>query len=127
MRFYRSCDLCQRTISQRSVSKVSLGKLPLMVLPFKRVAVDLIGPITPASDKRHRCELTLMDYATRDLEAVSLKNIDTETMTKALLDLYSRVMSSSEYQWKYLVILEPSLYQNACRTCRGCCRLRVDN
>ena len=127
MRLCRSCGVCQRTISKGSMAKVPLGKLPLMVLLFKHVAVHLIGPITPASDKRHRYELTLMDYATRNPEAVSLKNIDTETMTKAFLDLYSRVVSPSKYQWKYLMILEPSLYQNACRTCRGCCRSGVDN
>ena len=64
--------------------------MPLMDLPFKRVAVDLIGKITLASDKRHRYVLTLVDYATHYPEAVSLKNIDTETVAKALLDLYSR-------------------------------------
>ena len=65
--------------------------MPFMDLPFKRVAVDLIGPITSASDKGHRYVLTLVDYATRYPEAVPLKNIDTETVAEALLDLYSRV------------------------------------
>ena len=32
---------------------VPLGKMPLMELLFKRVAVDLIGLIMPASDKGH--------------------------------------------------------------------------
>ena len=35
--------------------------------------------------------LTLVDYATRYPEAVPLKNIDTETVAEAVLDLYSRV------------------------------------
>ena len=65
--------------------------MPLMDFPFKRVAVDLIGPIVPASDKGHQYVLTLVDYATRYPEAVPLKNIDTETVAEALLDLYSRV------------------------------------
>ena len=89
--FCRSCDVCQRTVSKGRVAKVPLGKMPLMDLPFKRVAVDLIGPIMPASDKGHRYVLTLVDYATRYPEAVPLKNIDTETVAEALLDLYSRV------------------------------------
>ena len=89
--FCRSCDVCQRTVSKGSVTKVPLGKMPLMELPFKRVAVDLIGPITTASDKGHRYVLTLVDYATRYPEAVPLKNVDTETVAEALLDLYSRV------------------------------------
>ena len=32
-----------------------------------------------------------MDYATKYPEAVPLKNIDTKTVAKALLDMYSRV------------------------------------
>ena len=37
-----------------------------------------------------------MDYATRYPEAVSLKNIDTETVAEALLDMYSRVVVPEE-------------------------------
>ena len=70
--FCRSCDVCQRTVSKGRVAKVPRGKMPLMDLPFKRVAVDLIGPITPASDKGHRYVLTLVDYETRFPEAVPL-------------------------------------------------------
>ena len=76
---------------ERESGKVPLGKTPLMDLPFKRVAMGLIGPIMPASDKGHRYVLTLVDYATRYPEAVPLKNIDTETVAEALLDLYSRI------------------------------------
>ena len=67
-----------------------------MDLPFKRVAVDLIGPITPANDKGHRYVLTQGDYATHYPKAVPLKNIDIETVAEALLDLYSRVGISEE-------------------------------
>ena len=37
-----------------------------------------------------------MDYETRYPEAVSLKNIDTETVAEALLDMYSQVAVSEE-------------------------------
>ena len=53
--------------------------------------MDLVGPITPASERGHRYILTLVDYATRYPEAVPLKNIDTETVAEALLDMYSRL------------------------------------
>ena len=78
-----------------------------MDLLFKRVTVDLIGPITPANDKGHQYVLTLVDYATRYPEAVPLKNIDTETVAEALLDLYSRdgipeeVLSDLGTQWSH--------------------------
>ena len=91
MSFCRSCDVFQRTVLKENVTKVPLGKMPLMDLPFKRVTEDLIGPIMPASNKGHRYVLNLVDYVTRYPEAMSLKNIDTETVAEALLDLYSRV------------------------------------
>ena len=65
--------------------------MPLIDQPFKRVAIDLAVPIAPASDKRHRYILTLVDYATRFPEAVPLKNINTKTVAEALLDMHSRV------------------------------------
>ena len=43
----------------------SSGDQPSSDVPFKRVAVDLIGPIEPASEAGHRYILTLVDYATR--------------------------------------------------------------
>ena len=89
--FCRSCDVCQKSVARSSVPRVPLGDMPLVDQPFKRVAIDLVGPIAPASGKGHRYILTLVDYATRYPEAVPLKNIDTETVAEALLDMYSRV------------------------------------
>ena len=51
-RFYKSCDICQRTIQKGRVTKVPLGKLPLIDTPFKRVAVDIVGPIEPRSERK---------------------------------------------------------------------------
>nr|XP_006823821.1 PREDICTED: uncharacterized protein LOC102805069 [Saccoglossus kowalevskii] len=65
--------------------------MPLIDMPFKRVAIDLVGPITPASDRGHLYILTMVDYASRYPEAVPLKNIDTETVAEALIDFYRRL------------------------------------
>ena len=65
--------------------------MPLIDTPFKRIAVGFVGPITPASERGHRYFLTLVDYATRYPEAVPLKNIDTETVAEALLEMYSHL------------------------------------
>ena len=89
--FCRSCDVCKKTVARGAVPRAPLGEMPLIDLPFKRVAIDLVGPITPASDKGHRYILTLVDYATRYPEAVPLRNIDTESVAEALLDVYSCV------------------------------------
>ena len=89
--FCRSCDVCQKTVARGSVPRAPLGDMPLIDQLFKKVAIDLVGPTAPASDKRHRYILTLVNYATRYPEAVPLKKIDTETEAEALLDMYSRV------------------------------------
>ncbi|XP_033730041.1 uncharacterized protein LOC117319318 [Pecten maximus] len=90
-RYCKSCDICQRTIQKGRVNKAPLGEMPIIGQAFERVAVDLIGPLIPASDRGHRYILTLVDFATRYPEAVPLKKIDTESVADALLDIFSRV------------------------------------
>ena len=91
VRYCRSCDICQKTVKKGSVQKVPVQQTPIIDTPFKRCAVDLIGPISPPSEKGHRYILTLVDYATRYPEAIPLKNISSEDVAEALLDIYSRV------------------------------------
>jgi len=70
-RFCRSCDICQKTISKGRVTRVPLGKMPLIDTPFKRVAIDIVGPIFPHTDRKNRYILMLVDYATRYPEATT--------------------------------------------------------
>ena len=90
-RYCQSCDMCQRTIPKGRVSRVPLGDMPIIDTPFERVAVDLVGPIKPVTDRGHRYILVLVDYATRYPEAIPLKSIETEVVAEALLDMYSRL------------------------------------
>lgn len=90
-RFCRSCDICQRTVAKGRVPRVPLGRMPVIDTPFTRVAVDLVGPIHPASDRGCRYILTLVDYATRYPEAVALRDITAETVAEALLNIFTRV------------------------------------
>ena len=68
IRFCCFCDVCQRTVKNGNVKKVPLGSMPLIDTPFKRVAVDIVGPIAPP---------------------VPLKKITTEAVAEALLDIYN--------------------------------------
>ena len=43
--FCRSCDVCQKTVHKGTVPKAPLEKMPLVDMPFKRVAVDFVGPM----------------------------------------------------------------------------------
>ena len=89
--FCRSCDVCQKKTAKGPVPHVPLGDMPLIDMLFRRVVEDLVGPISPPSKKGHRYILTLVDYATRYPEAVPLRNIETETVVEALLDMYSHL------------------------------------
>lgn len=42
----------------------------IIEVPFKHVAVDLVGPIQPATIKGNRYTLTNVDFATRYTEAI---------------------------------------------------------
>lgn len=90
-RYCQSCDICQRTIPKGRVGRVPLGDMPIIDTPFERVAVDIVGPIKPMTDRGHRYILVLVDYATRFPEAIPLKSIETEVVAEALLDMYSRL------------------------------------
>jgi len=45
-RYCKSCDVCQQAVNNGSVPKGSLEKIPLIDKPFKRVAIDPVGPDT---------------------------------------------------------------------------------
>ncbi|XP_072037234.1 uncharacterized protein [Amphiura filiformis] len=90
-RLCRSCDICQRTFPKGRVTKVPLGSMPIIDVPFSRIAMDLVGPIFPSTERGHRFILTVVDYATRFPEAVPLRNIDSISVAEALLDIYSIV------------------------------------
>jgi len=89
--FCHSCDICQRTVSKGRTPKVPLRKKAIIDTPFKRVAVDLVSEIFPASARGHRYILTVVDYATRYPAAIPLTNISTITVAEALVSIFSRV------------------------------------
>ena len=64
-RYCKSCDVCQKTVNKGAVSRAPMQNIPVVDTPFKRVAMDLVGPIEPPSEAGHRYILTLVDYATQ--------------------------------------------------------------
>ena len=95
-RFCKSCDICHRTVQKGRVAKVPLGRLPLIDTAFKRVAVDIVGPIEPRLNNRSRYILTMMDYMTHYPEAIALPIIETERVAEALVEIFSRVGVTDE-------------------------------
>ncbi len=97
--FCASCDICQRTVHKCSVSTVHKGsvrhaplqKPQIISTPFEKVAIDIVGPLSPATDRGNRYILTLVDFSTRYPEAIALRSIDTAIVAEALLSIFSRV------------------------------------
>ena len=90
-RYCRSCHSCQKVTPKGNVRKVPMKSVPVISEPYSRVAIDIIGPLFPCSDRGHKYILTMIDYATRFPEAVPLKNIDTITIAESLVEIFSRV------------------------------------
>ena len=90
-RYCQSCDICQRTVDKGSVRKAPVQSVPWVHIPFDKVAIDLIGPLHPVTNRGKRYILTVVDYATRYPEAVPLEKIDTESIAEALIGIFSRV------------------------------------
>ena len=85
----RSCEQCQKG-SPRGVRKAPLIPLPIMDEPFRRIAMDIVGPLSRSSSGK-RYILVICDYATRYPEAVALRNIDANTVAEELLTFFARV------------------------------------
>ncbi|XP_070179133.1 uncharacterized protein [Littorina saxatilis] len=94
-RYVQSCDACQRALPKGKIHKVPLGKMPLIDEPFKRLAVDIVGPLT-ISERKNRYILVTVDYATRYPEATPLPSIEAERVAEALWEMYTRVGVPSE-------------------------------
>lgn len=65
--------------------------MPIIDEPFQRVAVDIIGPLEPRASDGSRYIPTIVDYATRYPEAVTLKSCNTVSVAEALHRVFSRV------------------------------------
>ncbi|KAK7092164.1 hypothetical protein V1264_009758 [Littorina saxatilis] len=89
-RYVQSCDACQRALPKGRIPKAHLGKMPLMDEPFRRIAVDIVGPLT-VSERKNRYILVTVDYATRYPEATPLPSIEAERVAEALWEMYTRV------------------------------------
>ena len=90
-RYCRSCDQCQRMNICKRTRKAPLTPKPVITTPFERIAIDIVGKITPTSVAGHQFILTVIDYATYFLEAVPLKEIISIAIAEALLTNFSLV------------------------------------
>lgn len=86
----RACPECQKSIAKGRVSKAPLVPVPPIDIPFKRIALDIVGPLT-RTKQGNKYILVICDYATKYPEAVPMKTIDAEAVANELIWFISRV------------------------------------
>lgn len=87
--FCRACEACQGG-SRTAVPRAPLQPLPVIEAPFRRVAVDIVGPLQ-RTKQGNKYVLTLMDFATRYPEAIPLRKTDAATVAEALCHIFTRL------------------------------------
>ncbi|KAL5516790.1 hypothetical protein EMCRGX_G002203 [Ephydatia muelleri] len=87
--FCRSCQVCQK-YSKQKVVMAPFIPLPVVTEPFRRVAMDIVGPL-PRTKTGNRYILVMCDYATRCPEAVPVKAVDAEHIAEELVRIFARV------------------------------------
>lgn len=87
--FCRACPGCQ-VASRRGPTKAPLVPMPIINTPFNRIALDFEGAL-PRSNHGYCYLLVLMDYATRNTEALPLKGMQVAEVAQALIQFFSRV------------------------------------
>lgn len=56
------------TYPKGRTTKVPISVMPIIDVPFKRVAIDLVGPIEPRTKNGNRYILCFVDFATRAIQ-----------------------------------------------------------
>ena len=89
-RYCTTCPTCQKTCSARKSDRAFLQPLPVISTPFRRIAMDIVGPLVKSSGG-HQYILVVCDYATRFPEAFPLRTITAPAVLRVLIQLFSRV------------------------------------
>ena len=72
--------------------------------PFKRMAMDIIGPL-PRTKSEKKFILVVIDYATKCPEALALRNLTTETVVHCLVEITARIGCPRNYYYYQIMVL----------------------
>lgn len=86
----RSCNVCQQTGRPSEKLKAPLVRVPLIGEPFRRLVVDIVGPL-PVTATGNKYLLTLICPATKFPEAVVLPGLSSTAVVNVLLGVFARI------------------------------------
>jgi transposase InsO family protein len=87
--YVKTCDMCQRVSKSGKPVPALLQNLPLVTEPFKRIAIDIVGPLPTCVETGNRFILTIIDLCTHYVEAIALKSHEAPIVAKALIIAFS--------------------------------------
>ena len=89
MDYCRGCGPCQRIGKGVRPQTAPLKSLPVIGRPFSLISADFVGPL-PITAHGNRYLLTVMDHATKYLEAIPLPVANAEHAKRAFIEVFSR-------------------------------------
>ena len=92
--YCRQCATSQKS-SHHYAHRAPLIPLPVLSEPFKRIAMDIIGPL-PRSRSGKKYVLVICDHATRYPETIPLHSTDASHIAEVLIGVFLRVGIPSE-------------------------------
>lgn len=112
----RSCDACQRVGKPGDKCKAPLRLVPLITEPFRRLVIDVVGPL-PKSKSGYKYLLTMLCPATKFPEAVPLRELNSSEIVDALLATFSRIGFPNEIQADQGTVFTSALTTTFLRKC----------
>lgn len=80
----KSCTQCQTTRMEGKFPKAKLQVTDIPARPFKKVAIDIIGPMRVPSHRGSLYIITMADLCTRWPQAIPLRSIPSYSVTETL-------------------------------------------
>lgn len=90
--FYcKSCKACQLRSRILTTDRVPIAPVMMEQIPFRKLNMDVIGPILPPSSAGHKYVLCMVDSCTRFSSIMLLKNLTAKSVGDSLLTLFVNV------------------------------------
>ncbi|GCB63318.1 uncharacterized protein [Scyliorhinus torazame] len=88
--YCKVCEICRYSHKLGDTENVGLRPLPTINIPFKRVSIDVVGPLPFTTNSGKRYILMMVDCASRYPDATALASVEADIVAMALLVMFIR-------------------------------------